>query len=331
MDAYQNLHVPSYIRDDNLSEECKNLISSLPKDKDLMGITLCNYKGFWYYPNTLQAILDVEKNFRPRDTDIIVASFPKSGTTWLKALVFALVQRGKYRANPKGHPLLHENPHDLVPFVDIDLYYNGQIPDLTKFPNHSLFGTHMPMSLLLETVKGVSCKIVYICRNMKDVMVSNWRFRGMLHHKDMHGDTLDAMFDSYRRGVHFYGPFWDNVLGYWKQSLENPKQVLFMRYEEIKENPKAQLKRLAEFLGCPFSEEEEESGTMDEILELCSLRNLRDLEANRHGKKTRFDADCSVFFRKGEAGDWKNHLTHDMGRELDEIVKEKLQGSGLKF
>ena len=48
------------------------------------------------------------------------------------------------------------------------------------------------------------------------------------------------------------------VLSYWRGSLENPKHVLFMRYEEMKEEPRVQIKRLADFLRCPFTKEEEE-------------------------------------------------------------------------
>ncbi|KAG2245915.1 hypothetical protein Bca52824_085543 [Brassica carinata] len=77
-----------------------------------------------------------------------------------------------------------------------------------------------------------------------------------------------------------------------------------MRYEEMIEKPEAQVMRLADFLGCSFTEEEKQSGMVEKILELCSL---------------------------GGVGDWKNHLTNDMARKLDEMVEKKLEGSGLKF
>ncbi|CAA7022981.1 unnamed protein product [Microthlaspi erraticum] len=86
---------------DNLTEETKNLMSSLPKHKDSQG-NLCKYQGCWYYYNTLQAVINFQKNFQPHDTDIILASFPKSGTTWLKALSIALLERSK---QPSGNDL----------------------------------------------------------------------------------------------------------------------------------------------------------------------------------------------------------------------------------
>ena len=91
-----------------------------------------------------------------------------------------------------------------------------------------------------------------------------------------------------------------------------------------------QVKRPTEFLNCPFPEEEEESGSVEEILNLCSLRNLSNLEINKKGT-TRIGIDSNVFFRKGEVGDWKNHLTPQMAKRIDEVVEVKLRGSGLIF
>ncbi|XP_010523502.1 PREDICTED: cytosolic sulfotransferase 11 [Tarenaya hassleriana] len=331
MDDSQNPHskVPNYMRDDKVTQECKNLISSLPLDKDFLGKNLCNYKGFWYYPNTFQAILDAKNHFQPRDTDIILSSFPKAGTTWLKALVFALVERGKYRANPEIHPLLSQNPHSLIPFLEIDLYAESRIPDLAGLASPRLFGTHMPFLQLQETVKDTPCKVVYMCRNLKDVLVSGWHFRKRFL-REMDGTTIESMAEAFVRGVNLFGPFWDHALSYWKESLDNPKLVHFMKYEDMINEPRVQIKRLAEFLDRPFTEEEEESGLVDEILKLCSLRNLSNLEVNKKGKAP-CDIDFKNFFRKGEVGDWKNHLTPDMAKKIDDVMEEKLQGSGLKF
>lgn len=37
--------------------------------------------------------------------------------------------------------------------------------------------------------------------------------------------------------------------------------------------------------------------------------------------------DKSSYFRKGKVGDWVNYMIQEMGRKLDCIVQEKLQGS----
>ncbi|ESQ40530.1 hypothetical protein EUTSA_v10014078mg [Eutrema salsugineum] len=327
--------IPKNLRDDNLSDETKTLISSLVSEIDTQGNKLYNYQGCWYYSATLQGVLNFQRNFKPQDSDIIITSFPKSGATWLKALTVSLLERSKHSSShDHDHPLLSHNPHALVPSLEANLYLTSQNPDLmTKFspsPSPRLFSTHMPLLTLQETLKDSPCKVVYLCRDVKDALVSRWFFRCSYLKKQVERHVLEAMFESFCSGISFYGPFWDQVLSYWRGSLEDPSHVLFMRYEEMKQDPYTQLKRLAEFLGCPFTDKEEESGSVDKILELCSLRSLSDLEINKTGK-TSNGVDYKFFFRKGEVGDSKNYLTPEMESRIDKIVREKLEGSGLKF
>ncbi|CAH2054400.1 unnamed protein product [Thlaspi arvense] len=221
MEASKNLQTPpNFMKDDNVSQECKNVISCLPSEKDFMGKNICNYQGSWYYPNTVQAILNFQKHFRPRDTDVILASFTKSGTTWLKALAFSVLHRDKYAANLGSHPLLSDNPHNLVRFLEMDLYDNNQRPDLKDLPSPRLFATHRPFQTLHDSLRDSPCKVVYVCRNIKDVLVSRWHFRSKLVSKELYSNnSLEYMFDEFITGAYLFGPFPDQVLSYWKASL----------------------------------------------------------------------------------------------------------------
>ncbi|XP_059650476.1 cytosolic sulfotransferase 6-like [Cornus florida] len=125
-------------------------------------------------------------------------------------------------------------------------------------------------------------------------------------------------------GKQNFGPFWDHVLGYWNASLETPHKVLFLNYDDLKEDTTFHLKNLAEFLGCPFSLEEEEKGVVEEIIKLCSFENLKDLSTNKTGKRP-------YYFRKGQVGDWANYMTPSMVEHLEVVVKEKFSGPGLSF
>ncbi|KAK1258880.1 Cytosolic sulfotransferase 16 [Acorus gramineus] len=78
--------------DEKTQEKYAHLISTLPKKKS-WGRYLHMYHGFWYSSFVLHGVMSVQDNFKAHPSDVLIASFPKSGTTWLKALVFALLNR----------------------------------------------------------------------------------------------------------------------------------------------------------------------------------------------------------------------------------------------
>ncbi|PQQ17036.1 cytosolic sulfotransferase 12-like [Prunus yedoensis var. nudiflora] len=160
---------------------------------------------------------------------------------------------------------------------------------------------HMCLCLILSKT------LVYLCRDPKDTFVSLWHFANKVKAKSRGTVSLEEAFDKFCKGVSLNGPFWDHVLGYWKESLERPEKVMFFEFEEMKEEPTLHLRRLAEFLGCPFSPEEEAQGVADDILRLCSFDNLSNLDVNKNGKLS-FGVENIAFFRKGEVGDWMNYL-----------------------
>ncbi|XP_015060248.1 cytosolic sulfotransferase 12-like [Solanum pennellii] len=321
---------PKYLQKDNLSEECKKLLSFLPKEKGWVGPYIYNYQGFWLPPNFLQRVISFQQQFQAQDSDIILVTIPKSGTTWLKSLLFALVNRVKHPIFESNHPLLVKNPHVLVPFLEHTLYIDGPVPNFLTFTSPRLLATHVPFTSLPKAVQDSKTKLVYLCRNPRDTFISMWHFANNLivHQEDT--KSIEEMFDLFCEGASLYGPFWNHVLDYWKQSIENPQKVIFLMYEEIKKKPKIELKRLAEFLECPFSIEEENSGVVDDILKMCSFENLRNLEVNSNGKLPTGE-EYKIFFRRGEVGDWKNYFTIEMSDKLNHIIEEKLQGSGLNF
>ncbi|OWM71891.1 hypothetical protein CDL15_Pgr017774 [Punica granatum] len=324
--------LPKYLQDENLTDECRELLRSLPSEKGWLSTFLHLFQGFWYGTRHMNGVLYTQLQFKAQDSDVLLVTTPKSGTTWLKAILFALLNRSRYLEPHKklDHPLLQKNPHDLVPSLELGLYVEDPNPDLSSFTSPRLFATHLSHVSLPDSVKDSKCKLVYLCRNPKDTFVSLWHFTNKLRLKEMGTNTLEETFDKFCRGVSSNGPYWDHVLGYYKASLEMPHKVLFLKYEEMTEKPSEQLKRLAGFLGCPFSEDEEANGGGDEILRLCSFDNLSKLEVNRSGKLPTGEEN-RLFFRKGEVGDWVNYLTPEMIERLDRITKEKFRGSGLKL
>ncbi|GJN11080.1 hypothetical protein PR202_ga29246 [Eleusine coracana subsp. coracana] len=291
---------------------------------------LQRYQGTWVLESWVPGIMAIQRSFVPRRGDVVLGSPPKCGTTWLKALAFANMSRAAYPPAHPEHPLLRLNPHDCVPFMEL-LFATGTRKEskMNALPSPRLMNTHMQHSILpasVTTDQNLDCKIVYICREPKDMLVSLWHYtRRAL--PDV-SSFLDV-FEPACEGKCLCGPIWDHVLGYWNASKASPEKVLFLRYEDLLSDPVENVRKLARFVGQPFSVSEEEAGVLMDIVRLCSFDKLKNLEVNSADPSSDFANDW--YFRKGEVGDWANHMTPDMARRLDAIVEEKLSGSGLSF
>ncbi|EPS62613.1 hypothetical protein M569_12178, partial [Genlisea aurea] len=219
-------------------------------------------------------------HFRPRDSDVFIATYPKCGTTWIKAITFAVFNRDRFPVSEKHtqsyrHPLLLNNPHSLVRSLETSLYADLEsLPVLDSPPSPGIFATHLPYSLLPESMKSSDSKIVYVWRDPKDVFVSLFHFTKALKIDAIAPGSLEEAFDLFCDGISPCGSIWDHVLEYWDAANRNRDRILLVRYEDLKLNPVKEIMALAEFLGRPFSPEEEESDVVEKIVELCSFRNL---------------------------------------------------------
>ncbi|XP_027155514.1 cytosolic sulfotransferase 5-like [Coffea eugenioides] len=300
------------------SDSLKPLLDQLPKISYGDTFTLYQWEGFWYAPRHLEAAKSVQSNFEARDDDIILASSLKTGTIWLKALLFCIM--GPKISDINEDPLLKNHPAVYVQTLETQTYLANPNPDLSSMPTPRLFHTHMPYNVLPDSIKNSKCKMVYIVRNPKDTLVSMWHFFSTVKQY-----PIQVLFEGFCNGVHPFGPFFDHVLQFWNESLRAPEKVLFLKYEELKSDPKGQVKKLAAFLGRPFENEEQ----VDQVLWRSSLERLKNLEVNKTGFDPWAQMPNSSFFRRGVVGDWKNALTPEMEERLDQITKTKLAGSGL--
>jgi hypothetical protein len=318
----------------SVPEEHADLVSALPRVTQGNGEpNLRCFQGFWLPEYWVPVAVALQRRFQPRPDDVIVASMPKCGTTWLNALTFATMARAAYPPAGAGHPLLRLNPHQCVPFLD-HLFGSGDTEaKLDSLPSPRLMNTHMPLLMIPRAAPappddGAGCKVVYICREPKDMVVSLWHFLRRLHPDS----SLADIFLSVCEGPVTGGPFWDNILGYWRASATRPENVLFLRYEELLRDPAGNVRRLARFVGLPFSDAEEEAGVVHDIVKLCSIGHLRGLEPNKTGiLDPALPVPRDALFRKGVAGDWVNYMTPEMARRLDEIVADKIHAAGLTF
>ncbi|KAL4308514.1 hypothetical protein GQ457_01G035170 [Hibiscus cannabinus] len=295
----------------DVDDEVQHLLQILPKEEgwtSAPGMSLYFYQGFWCSANDLKPVISFQTHFQAFDSDVVVASFPKCGTTWLKALTFSTLYRSQFARDGIENPLLNFTPHQLVPFLEHDVYRNNPFPNLENVCVYKprLFATHVPHASLPASVKDSK------------------------YQSQEPPLSLDEAFDKFYRGIYLAGPFFEHVLGYWKASQENPNKILFLKYEDLKQDISCQLKHLAMFLEVPFTEDEERQGVVEEIAKVCSFENLKELQVNKKGL-SRVGVPHKDYFRKGKVGDWSNYLTPSMVERLDKLIHEKLDNSSLTF
>ncbi|KAL6900802.1 hypothetical protein ACP4OV_005478 [Aristida adscensionis] len=172
-----------------------DLVSKLPT-REGWSEPLVLYKNFWLRPYFAENIMRLHNSFRARQDDIILVTNPKCGTTWLKILAFAITNRFQYDFD--HHPLLLSlHPREAVPFIEIPL--RGDLGYVETLPSPRILATHMPVSLLPESIVGCGCRFVYMCRDPKDVFVSRWHFENRIGYGEKIG--LEDAFDMFCDGL----------------------------------------------------------------------------------------------------------------------------------
>lgn len=302
----------------------------LPRETWWENFDLYKCDGFWYGLPHLVAAMEAQSSFKARDDDVLLASSMKTGTTWLKALIPCIMDPYARLVNDDDDgyqdPLIQSHPNELIPSLEVQIFAQNSTYDISGMPSPRLFRTHLPYTKLPESIKSPgNSKIVYITRNPKDTFVSLWHFFNSIRTVEQGPLPLIQMFDKFCNGVHAFGPFHDHVLEYWKESVKRPEKILFLKYEELKRDPRGEVKKLALFLERPFGKEEE----VDKVLWRCSFERLKSLEVNRNGVDPWAGFPKTAYFRLGVVGDWKNSLTEEMKERLDQITSKKMEGSGL--
>ncbi|KQK05174.1 hypothetical protein BRADI_2g18480v3 [Brachypodium distachyon] len=172
-------------------------------------------------------VVATHTRLEPRPSDVFLASFPKSGTTWLKALAFATLNRAKNP--PCDHPLRHRNSHDCVQSL-------GMAPR----PRRTEVMCSRSSFILHACSPASGGRIVYICRDPKDALVSLWFFakkmattaaRANDNPRPPTSFTIEEALELFCDGRCVAGPQWQHVVEYWEESRRRPDKVLFLRYE----------------------------------------------------------------------------------------------------
>jgi estrone sulfotransferase len=79
-------------------------------------------------------------------------------------------------------------------------------------PSPRLLSTHMPFSLFPKPITNCCCRVVYIYREPKDALVSQWHFQNKINRE--YSIDFEVAITMLCEGFSPCGPFWDHYLEY---------------------------------------------------------------------------------------------------------------------
>ncbi|VTJ92300.1 Hypothetical predicted protein, partial [Marmota monax] len=134
--------------------------------------------------------------------------------------------------------------------------------------------------------------MIYLARNAKDVAVSFYHFDLMNNFQPFPG-TWEEYPEKFMTGDVAYGSWFNHVKGWWKKKEEHP--ILFLYYEDMKENPKEEIKKITRFLEKNLNDE-----ILDKIIHHTSFEVMKDnpLVNYTHLPTAMLDHSKSPFMRK---------------------------------
>ncbi|XP_029417638.1 estrogen sulfotransferase, testis isoform-like isoform X2 [Nannospalax galili] len=212
-------------------------------------------------------------------------------------------------------------PDDLL----IVTYPKSGVRQLKEMESPRIVKTHLPSKLLPASFWEKNCKMIYLCRNAKDVAVSYYYFFLMIPSYPKPG-SFSEFVEKFMQGQVPYGSWYDHVKSWWEKS-KNPR-VLFIFYEDMIEDIRKEVIKLIEFLERKPSEE-----LVNKIIQHTSFQEMKNNPSTNYTTLPEeiMSHKVSSFMRKGITGDWKNHFTVALNEKFDMHYEQQMKDSTLKF
>ncbi|XP_074519449.1 sulfotransferase family 2, cytosolic sulfotransferase 2 [Halichoeres trimaculatus] len=275
------------------------------------------YKGI-YLPSALHPpeSLKYYEDFTFRPDDILIATYPKSGTTWMQEIV-PLIMSGGDPASVESLP-----NWDRVPWLEEQ---RALILNLEQRPSPRMFSTHYRYNMLPPSFFKVKPKVIYITRNPKDVFTSAFHYYDTTSFLVKPGPQNEFL-HKFLDGNVMFGSWFDHVKSW--LNAEDKEHIMYISYEELIMDLKDSVARIAKFLGKSL-----EAEVVEKIAERCLFKNMRQNNMSNYSLVPAqfMDQSKSKFLRKGIAGDWKNQLTEAEAEHFDAVYKDKMKDVTYKF
>jgi len=247
-------------------------------------------------------------DFAFRDDDIIIATYAKSGTTWLQQIVSQLIFNGE-----EGLPVA-----EMSPWMDLRVPPKAiKLPEVEKLTHRRFLKTHLPVDAL---VFSSAAKYIYIARDGRDVVWSLYN-----HHSNANEAWYEALNETPGRvgppiapppdnvreyfnewldkdGFPFWS-FWENVASWWRIRLL--PNVLMVHFARLKSDMPGEIRRIAAFLDIAIEEAQ-----FDAIVRHCSFDYMKAHAAPSVPLGGAFwEGGAETFIHKGENGRWRDTLS----------------------
>ena len=267
--------------------------------------------------------------------NIFLASYPKSGNTWLRSIIGNFYNFDKdFSLNDlKLIPLLSIKKHfsefeNKVYTNNNELHFDWISQNIIKCQkilnnkvNHlNIFKTNSARHKNF-TNETVNAGFIYIVRDPRDIIVSLKNFSGKEIDK-----TIDEFLFSKSLMITTNGA--QELLSTWELNVQswlnyNSVPRLIIKYEDLKLNPKEIILNITKFLNkihrlnINLSDQD-----IDKIIENTNFTNLRNLE-----DKNGFDEATkhSKFFRSGTSNQWKDILSNSQINIIEKNLKSLMK------
>lgn len=257
---------------------------------------------------------EIKEKHKSRPGDILISSYPKSGTTWLQNIVNLLCDepQGKDLDLYKATPWITANPQE----------------EIDNLNSPRIFKSHAKFSWLPECTINNDVKIITCYRNPKDQAVSFYHHTQFFDkiYGGISGYTFDQYFDEI---VSKDNAEYGNVVNFMSEWFEQKdrRNLLILCYEDMVEDLEREVRKIVSFLGLEMSEE-----ALLNVVERSTFSSMK-----KNDKVNKMATGASTlqhgreFIRKGKVGDWKDTLSKEQSEFFDEMMRdERVERLGIK-
>ncbi|XP_072264899.1 amine sulfotransferase-like [Pyxicephalus adspersus] len=288
-------------------------ITFVPRDHNLY-----RYKGFCFLKDMMPPeFIDSLQNFKIRDDDVFLITFPKSGTTWTQQILCLICYEGHRKGTEKI------DTTERMPWFESQTL--NPVSDLNSLPSPRLFVSHLSETFVPKELKNKKAKVIYVMRNAKDVMNSLYHFQDILALAQKSPD-FNHFFEKFMDGEVFAGKWFDHIRGWYTH--KNDYNILFLKYEDMIKDLHSTVKQICFFLAIELDDEE-----IDIVVKKASFNEMKKdpLSNKENVPDSIITRKVGSFIRKGQVGDWKNIMTVAQSETFDKIFQEQMRDLSLSF